>query len=108
MLQKKKENNINIMVNLIKIFLKWKDFKDLNRRTAADIILCNEALNIAKNPKFDEYQCGLSSVVCNLFDQKTSSDAIKKEIMQNEELAKELHKTIIRKLEKRKKYTHLL
>ena len=47
-------------------------------------------------------------MVCNLFDQKTSSDAIKKEIMQNEELAKELHKTIIRKLEKRKKYTHLL
>ena len=37
------------------------------------------------------------------FDKKTSGVAIKKcKIMQNEELAKELHKSIIRKFEKRK------
>ena len=34
--------------------------------------------------------------------KKTSGGAIKKEIMQNEELAKKLHKPIIRKIEKRK------
>ena len=40
-------------------------------------------------------------MVCNFFDKKTSGDAIKKQIMQNKELAKELHKPIINKFEKK-------
>ena len=28
----------------------YGDFKDLNRRTAADKLLCDEAFNIARNP----------------------------------------------------------
>ena len=36
------------------------DFKDLRRRTVSDKVLCDKALNIAKNPKFDGYQRGLS------------------------------------------------
>ena len=28
----------------------YGDFKDLNRRTAADKVLCDEAFNIARNP----------------------------------------------------------
>ena len=39
------------------------------------------------------------------FNKKTSGGAIKKEIMQNEELAEELDKTIIRNFEKRKVQT---
>ena len=31
------------------------DFKDLNKRTTDDKVLCNKALNIAKNPKYDGY-----------------------------------------------------
>ena len=81
------------------------DFKDLNRRTTPDKVLRDKALNIAKNPKNDGYQRGLASMVYNFFDKKTSSDAIKKEIIQNEEVAKELHKSIIRKFEKRKVLT---
>ena len=38
----------------------------------------------------------------NFFDEKTSGGAIKKKIMQNEELPKKLHKPIIRKIDKRK------
>ena len=35
------------------------DFKDLSRKTASDKILRDKAFNIAKNPKYDEYQSGL-------------------------------------------------
>ena len=48
----------------------YGDFKDLNRRTAGDKILRDKAFNIAKNPKYDGYQLGLSSVVYNFFDKK--------------------------------------
>ena len=40
-----------------------EDFKDLPGRTAADIVLRDKALNIAKNPKYDGYQRGLVSMV---------------------------------------------
>ena len=37
----------------------YGDFKDLNRRTAADKVLRDKAFNIAKNSKYDGYQCKL-------------------------------------------------
>ena len=46
----------------------YRDFKDLNRRTFADKVLCDKAFNIAKDPKYDGYQPGLASVVYLLFD----------------------------------------
>ena len=42
-------------------------FKDLNRRTAVDEVLCDKAFNIAKSPKHDGYQGGLASMVYNFF-----------------------------------------
>ena len=36
--------------------------KDLPRRTAADKVLCNKALKTTENPKYDGYQCGLTSM----------------------------------------------
>ena len=33
--------------------------------------LHNEAFNIAKNPKYDEYQRGLASMVYKCFDKKS-------------------------------------
>ena len=39
------------------------DSKDLTRRTASDKILRDKAFNIAKYPKYDEYQCGLASMI---------------------------------------------
>ena len=79
----------------------YGDFKHVNRRTAADKVLHNKAFNIAKNPKYDGYQCGLASMVYRLFDTKASGGAIIIEIMSNKELEEELLKSIIRKLEKK-------
>ena len=45
-------------------------FKDLARTTASDKILCNKAFNIAKNPNYDWYQCGLASMIYKVFDKK--------------------------------------
>ena len=39
------------------------NFKDIARRTASDKVLRDKAFNIAKNPKYDEYKRGISSMV---------------------------------------------
>ena len=62
-------------------------------------MLRDKTFNIAKNPKFDGYQRGLTSMVYKCFDKKTSGGTVKNE---NKELAEELHKPIIRKFKKRK------
>ena len=42
------------------------DFKDLHR-TVADKVLCDREFNIAKNPNYDGYQCGLASLLFKFF-----------------------------------------
>ena len=75
----------------------YGDFKDLARRTASDKILRDKAFNIAKNPKYDEYQRGLASMVYKSFDKNSKGRGIANdEIKQNLQLAKELHKPINR------------
>ena len=46
------------------------DFKDLPRTTAADTVLRDKAVNIAKNKKYDGYQRGLASVAYKCFKTK--------------------------------------
>ena len=83
----------------------YGDFKDLKKkRTAADKVLRDKAFNIAKNPKYDGYQRGLDSMVYKVFNKKTKGSGVTlanksaiKSIPQNEQLAEELHKPIIRK-----------
>ena len=41
----------------------YGEFKDLKRRTFSDKVLRDKAFNIAKNPKYDEYQRGLASMI---------------------------------------------
>ena len=48
----------------------YGDFNDLARRAASDRALHDKAFNIAKNPKYDEYQRGLVCMVYNFFDKK--------------------------------------
>ena len=86
----------------------YGDFKDLKNRTAADKVLSDKAFNITKNPKYDRYQRGLASMVYKFFDKKTKGSGVtlaNKSIPQNEQLAEELHKSIIRKFNKRKVYS---
>ena len=87
----------------------YSDSKDLIKRTVADKIFKNRAFNIAKDPKHDGYQRGLASMVYKSFDKKSKGIGVKhfntKLIPQNNQLADELHKPIIRKFEKRKVYS---
>ena len=77
----------------------YGDFKYLTRRTASEKILCDKRASIAKNPKYDGYRRGLSSMVYTFFDKKTSGCCIKNENISNKELAERLHKPIIRKFQ---------
>ena len=88
----------------------YGDFKDLKRRTASDKVLTDKTFNIAKNHKYDRYQTGLTSMVYKFIDKTSALHADKSvsgsgvNILSefNEQLAKESHKPIIRKFEKRK------
>ena len=84
----------------------YSDSKDLTKRTVANKILKIRAFNIAKDPKYDRYQRGLASMVYKFFDKKSKGSGAKhvntKLTTQNQQLAEELHKSIIRKFEKRK------
>ena len=82
----------------------YSDSKDLTKRTIADKNLKNRAFDIAKDPKYDGYQRGLASMVYIFFDSKVSGSGAKL-IPENEQLANELHKPIIRKFEKGKVYS---
>ena len=79
----------------------YGDFKDLGRTTASDKVLRNKAFKIAKNTNYDGYQRGLASMVYKFFDEKSKSGGIKIPLESNEDLAKELHKPIIRKFKKK-------
>ena len=80
----------------------YADFKNLARRTASDKVLRDKAFNIAKNPKYDGYQRGLASMVYKFFDKKSKGSGVNIPLEFNEQLAKELHKPIIRKSKKKK------
>ena len=79
----------------------YSDSKDLTKRTVADKILKNRAFNVAKNQKYDGYQRGLASMVYKFFDKKSKGSGAKhvntKLAIQNQQLAEEIHKPIIRK-----------
>ena len=78
--------------------MSYGDFKDLARKTASDEVLKDKALNVAKNLKYDGYQRGLASMVYKFFDKKSSGGGVNMQAKSNKQLAKELHKTIIRNL----------
>ena len=78
----------------------YGDLKDLTRRTAFNKVLRDKAFNIAKNPKYDGYQRGLVSMVYKFFDKKSAGSGVNIPLEFNEQLAKELHKPIIRNFNK--------
>ena len=70
--------------------------KDLVKRTQSNKVLKNNAFKIASDPKYDGNQRGLASMVYKFFDKKSSRSGVNIPSEFNE-LAKELHKPIIRK-----------
>ena len=85
----------------------YRDFKILARRTTSDKVLRDKAFNIDKNPKHDGYQRGLASMVYKLIDKTASGSGANNKIKQNEQLAEELHKPIIKRFLKRIVYSSL-
>ena len=87
----------------------YGDLKHLAKITNFEKILRDKAFDIAKNPKYDGYQRGLASMFCRCFDKQCASSGINthanKFAFNNEKLAEELQKTIIRKLKKIKLYS---
>ena len=74
----------------------------------AYVDLRDKAFNIAKNPKYDGYQRGLTSMIYNFFDKNTKGGGLSyaiKSTLQDEKLAEKLHKPIIRKFKKRNVYS---
>ena len=85
----------------------YGDFQDLVKRTALDKVLRIKTFKFESNPKYGGYQRGLASIVYKFFDKKSAGSGMKNEITQNQELAEELYKPIIRKFNKRKFIHHL-
>ena len=82
--------------------------KDLKRRTFTDKVLRDKTCNIADNlSHLNGYEGALATLVYKFFDKKTKGAGIRNEIKENEQLANELHKPIIRKFKKRKVYSSL-
>ena len=77
--------------------------KDLVKITQSDKVLRDKAFKIPGDPKYDGHQRGLASMVYKFFDKKSSGSGIINEL--NYQLAKELHKPIIKKFKKRKVYS---
>ena len=55
----------------------YGDFKDLPRRMACDKVLCNNAFNVAENPKYDGYKRYIVSMVYKIFNKKSATSADK-------------------------------
>ena len=64
-------------------------------------------LILLKNTKYDGYQHGLGSTVYNFIDKKSVTHRKTEIDPENQQLADELHKPIIKKFEKRKLYSSL-
>ena len=104
----KEQEASGLLINLgIKIF------KDLPGRTASDKVFYDKAFNNAKNPKYDRYQRGLTSMIYKVFYKKFSGantcatraqskilttgnkfagGTVKCKIMSNQKLSEDLHK----------------
>ena len=67
----------------------YGDFKDLAKRTTSDKVLRDKAFIIAKNPKYDGYQSGLTSIVYKFFDKKFAGSGVN---MQEEPVQKDVCK----------------
>ena len=76
----------------------YTKYKDVENRLISDQKLRNSAYDIASNPKYDGYRRGLASIVYKFFDSKVAPE-------NNKILAEELHKPVIKKINKRKVYS---
>ena len=82
----------------------YAKYKDRLNRKKSDVALKNTALKIAMDPKVNGYQGGLASMVYKFFNERKKGMGLKNSL-NNEILATELHKTIIKNFKRRKVYS---
>ena len=73
-------------------------------RKKSDLVFKNKALKIATDPKVNGYQRSLAAMVYKFFDERTKGMGVKHSL-NNEILAEELSKPIIRNFKRRKVYS---
>ena len=78
----------------------YNKYQDLERRIQSDIVLKNKAFNIASDLRKNGYERGLTSMVFKFFYKKSKGSGL-----ENQQLANELHKPIIKRFKKRKVYS---
>ena len=78
----------------------YAKYKDRLNRKKSDVVLTNKALEIVMNPRINRYQRGLTSMVYKFFDKRTKGYGLNNEI-----LAEELHKPIIKNFKRREVYS---
>ena len=102
----------------------YGDFKNFHRRAAFDKILRDKAFTIGKQLKYNGYQKILTLMACKFINEmlcatraqsdnlatqnKFSGGDIKSKIMSNQELGKELHKPVVKRLKKRKVHSFFI
>ena len=86
-LKKWETQNIFTEINQRKVY---GDFKDLARGTVSDKVLRDKAFNIAKTPKYDSYERGLSFMVFKVFEKKPSDGGVNIKTKKNQRLEDEL------------------
>ena len=83
----------------------YNKYKDLGKRTQSDKFLKNKAFKIASDPRYNKYERGLASMVYKCFDKKSRGISFKLSSLENQQLANELQKPIIKKFTRRKVYS---
>ena len=85
------------------------NYKNLTGKTSSDKMLHDKGFNFAKNAKYERYQRVLALIFYKFFDkkiicysQRPHSRNNKNDNTWDQQLAEELHKTIIKKFKKRK------
>ena len=85
----------------------YAKYKDRLNRRQSDIFLKNKTLKIATGPRVNGCQRGLASMVYKFFNERTKGSGINLQAnsLNNEMLAEELRKPIIKNFKKRKLYS---
>ena len=88
-------------------YMVYENFKDLPLRTTSDKVLLGKPFNIAENLKYDGYQCRLASMIYKFFYKNSTGTSTHSGTginVENQQLAEELHKPVIRTFENHKVY----
>ena len=76
--------NIFIETTKQSVFLTWyDDFKDLPKITACHKVFNDKAFDIVKNPKYNGYQRGFTSMICKFVDKNFAATQIETGINPN-------------------------